>query len=160
MQSRARILCATAIALLTLAAPAARADDKPHAAAAPHNVGKDRLALQGYDPVAYFDGQPAKGKPELTAEREGVVYRFASPENRARFQQSPAKYAPAYGGWCATAMAQGKKVEVDPKSFKVTDGRLFLFYKSIVHDARQDWTKDESAMRRRADGEWKRLTGE
>lgn len=160
MNSRVRPFCVIALVLLAIAAPAVRADDKRPAAVGQYNVGKDKLALQGYDPVAYFDGKPAKGKPELTAEHQGAAFRFASAENRSRFRQSPGKYAPAYGGWCATAMAEGKKVEVDPKNFKVTDGRLYLFYKSILHDARQDWVKDEPAKREKADRAWKQIAGE
>ena len=159
MKTRAHPFFVATLTLLALTASAVSAEGKQDAVAQ-YNVGKDRLALQGYDPVAYFDGKPAKGKPELTTEYEGVVYRFASAENRGRFQQSPAKFAPAYGGWCATAMAEGKKVEVDPKNFKVTDGRLYLFYKSIVHDARQDWVKDEAAKREKADRAWKQIAGE
>src|SRR3954470_18044762 len=87
------------------------------------NRGKDRLALQGYDPVSYFGTpRPSKGSDQITAERDGVVYRFSSSDNRDRFLADPGKYLPQYGGWCATAMAQGKKVEVDPRNYRVTDG--------------------------------------
>ena len=124
------------------------------------NVGKDRLAIAGYDPVSYFSTKAVKGDKGITAEYEGAVYRFASEENRQKFNAEPAKFAPAYGGWCATAMAEGKKVEIDPLSYKITDGRLFLFYKTIFADARKVWLKDEAGMTAKADANWKKLVGE
>jgi hypothetical protein len=123
------------------------------------NLGKDRLALQGYDPVSYFGTpRPSKGRDDVTAEHDGAVYRFASTDNRDRFLAEPAKFLPQYGGWCATAMAEGKKVEVDPRNYRVTNGRLFLFYKSIIQDAQADWRKDEPGLTRKADEAWKRIT--
>ena len=125
-----------------------------------YNLDANNLALQGYDPVAYFDGKPLKGKDDITATQNGIVYHFASDEHRKQFQQSPEKYEPAYGGWCATAMAKGKKVEIDPNSFKVTDGRLFLFYKDFFTEARKAWVKDEADQRAKADAHWKEISGE
>lgn len=123
-----------------------------------YNIGDDHVAIGGTDPVAYFTaGKAEAGRSDLTAEFGGVVYRFATPENRHAFAAAPEKYAPAYGGWCATAMADGKKVEIDPGNFKVTNGRLFLFYKGWLGNAQKDWNKDEPAMTTRADGAWKKI---
>jgi YHS domain-containing protein len=131
------------------------------AASKNYNLDSNGLALQGYDPVSYFDaGRAAKGKPEFTAGVNGATYRFATHANRQKFLADPAKYEPAYGGWCATAMAEGKKVEIDPGNFKVTDGRLFLFYKSLLADARKAWNKDEAGLRAKADANWKRISAE
>jgi hypothetical protein len=125
------------------------------------NLGKDRLALQGYDPVSYFGTErPSKGSDWITAEHDGAVYRFESAQNRERFLAEPQKYLPQYGGWCATAMAEGKKVQVDPRNYRVTDGRLFLFYKSLIHDAQDDWEKNEPRLTRKADDAWGRITSE
>ena len=57
-------------------------------------------------------------------------------------------------------MAKGKKVEIDPTNFKVTDGRLFLFFKAFYANARSDWDKDEPAQTSKADANWKRISGE
>jgi YHS domain-containing protein len=125
---------------------------------------KDGLALQGYDPVAYFNGQPAKGKPGLSTTYKGVTYRFANPQNRETFIKTPARYEPAYGGWCAWAMAEdGSKVSVDPESYKIVNGRLLLFYNGFWADTRKQWNQqaargEESAMLTEADGHWRRLT--
>ena len=70
---------------------------------------------------------------------------------------SPEKYLPAYGGWCATAMARGEKVQIEPSSFKVTNGRLFLFYNGLFGNAIKDWNKDESALTVKADAQWKKI---
>ena len=76
------------------------------------------LALQGYDPVAYFtEGRARPGKPSVATDFEGVTYRFASAANRDRFLEDPDRYRPAYGGWCAWAMVQGGKTSPDPTHF-------------------------------------------
>src|SRR4051812_31539043 len=76
------------------------------------NVG---VGISGYDPVAYFMvSKPVKGNKENAAIYEGVTYYFATADNREAFKRNPAKYEPAYGGWCAYAMGtKGEKVEVD-----------------------------------------------
>ncbi|MCA9711685.1 MAG: hypothetical protein KDK70_37970, partial [Myxococcales bacterium] len=88
-----------------------------------YNLGSDRLGIEGYDPVAYFPeggGVPTPGRPELTHEHQGVVYRFASEDHRARFQADPTRYEPAYGGWCAYALGKnGRLVKVDPQAFLI-----------------------------------------
>lgn len=122
------------------------------------NLGKNSLALDGYDPVAYITEQKAvEGDAELTSSYHGVAYQFASEANRALLAKDPGRSFPAYGGWCATAMANGDKVEINPGNFKVTDGRLFLFYKGLLGDAKKDWVKDEPTQIKKADGEWSRL---
>ncbi len=122
------------------------------------------LAIDGYDPVAYFPeggGKPAKGKASITLEYRGALYRFASVENKARFEANPSKYEPSYGGWCAWAMLEGDKVEVDPTSFIVQDDRLFLFYDGILADTRKKWLKgDHAAQAAKSDANWARLSGE
>jgi YHS domain-containing protein len=140
----------------TLATRAAGAD-----ATANYNLGKNKLALDGYDPVSYFaQGKAAKGKPEISAQHRGVTYWFASDAGRKLFTESPEKYLPAYGGWCATAMAKGEKVEIDPANFKVTNGRLFLFFKAFYANALKEWNKDEPNLTAKADANWKKISGE
>lgn len=134
---------------------------KKAAALQSYNLGADRLAIQGYDPVAYFtQGKPEKGNPQFQAEYRGVRYQFASAEDKALFAANPQKYVPTYGGWCATAMAKGEKVEIDPTNFKVTNGRLFLFFKAFYANALDKWNKDETNLTVKADTNWKKLSGE
>ena len=125
------------------------------------NLPADKLALAGHDPVAYFaQGKAMKGSAEITSLYRGVTYRFASEESRALFATTPEKFLPTYGGWCATAMAKGEKVEIDPTNFKVTDGRLFLFFKAFYANAIKDWSKDEANLTAQADTNWKKISGE
>lgn len=128
-----------------------------------HNLGKRQLALQGYDPVAYFPeggGKPQRGLEAHELEHAGARYRFASAAHLERFRAEPARYEPAHGGWCSYAMGKdGSKVEVDPQSFVVANGRLFLFYKSFFSDTRASWLKD-AQLEPRADDAWQKLSGE
>jgi thiol-disulfide isomerase/thioredoxin len=121
----------------------------------------DSIALQGYDPVAYLDENKAMpGSKDISSSFRALTYRFASAASRDKFNAEPTKYLPAYGGWCATAMAKGDKVEIDPKNFKVTNGRLFLFYKSLFGNALNDWNKDEPGLTAKADTNWKKVAME
>jgi thioredoxin-dependent peroxiredoxin len=135
--------------------------EKPAAALQHYNLGKDKVALNGYDPVAYFTLDKAlKGRKEINARHRDVTYWFASEEDKKLFIESPNKYLPTYGGWCATAMAKGEKVEIDPTNFKVTNGRLFLFFKAFYANAIKDWNKDEPGQTAKADANWKKIAGE
>ncbi len=132
-------------------------------ALADYNVAPDRpVAVGGYDVVAYFAQIKAvRGDAAWSSTYRGVTYQFVSDEDRRLFAAAPEKYLPTYGGWCATAMgAKGTKVEVDPTNFKVKDGRLFLFYKSVFVDASKDWNKHEKEWEPAADRNWKTLTHE
>ena len=72
------------------------------------NLDKAGVAIQGYDPVAFFiDGKPVKGKPELVVRHNGASYYFASREHREQFKADPAKYEPAFGGYCAYGVSRG-----------------------------------------------------
>jgi peptide methionine sulfoxide reductase msrA/msrB len=128
------------------------------------NVGKAKLAIQGFDPVAYFPegGNAAtQGDPSITTDYGGVVYRFVSTAHRETFLANPARYEPAHGGWCSYAMLEGDKVQVDPKSFLVKDGRLFLFYKGFLGDTRAKWLKaDPASEAKTADAMWRKISGE
>ena len=118
-----------------------------------------KVALQGYDPVAYFKQNKAiKGKKEFASEYLGVVYYFSSKENAAAFLQHPATYEPQYGGWCAYAMGDyGKKVEINPETFKITDGKLYLFYNAYFNNTLKSWNKEEKKLKASADINWKKI---
>lgn len=114
------------------------------------------LAIQGYDPVAYFtQNKAAEGNKQLTAVFEGVTYRFSSAANKELFVKDPKKYEPQYGGWCAYAMgATGEKVEIDPETFKILNGKLYLFYHSWTNNTLTKWNKDEPTLKSKADKSW------
>lgn len=117
------------------------------------------LAIQGYDPVAYFTQKKAvKGKTSIATTFEGVTYYFASNENKEIFKKNPSGYEPQYGGWCAYAMgSNGEKVEVDPETFKIVNGKLFLFYNAYFNNTLKSWNKDEVNLNRKADANWKKF---
>lgn len=126
-----------------------------------HNVGSGGLALEGYDPVAYFPaggGAARLGDPAITTERDGLTYRFATEANRQRFLADPAHYLPAYGGWCAWAMVDGERVAVDPESWLIEEGRLLLFYDGLFGDTRRQWLEADGPLRPSADDAWESLT--
>lgn len=141
--------------LLATAAPAVPPLEKSH------NLLGPSVGVAGYDPVAYFaegGGVPKKGLISLSSTFEGVTYRFASKENQARFDKSPARFLPQYGGWCAWAVgALGKRVDIDPEAFEVKNGRLFLFYRDPSIDARALWLKDRDGLFEKAEKTWPSL---
>ena len=112
----------------------------------------------GYDPVAYFTQNKAvKGSKDNATVYEGLTWYFSSAANLATFKKEPAKYEPAYGGWCAYAMgAKGEKVVVDPNTFKITGGRLFLFYNKFFNNTLTGWNKDEAHLEKNADANWQK----
>lgn len=92
-----------------------------------HNLGKDGLALRGYDPVAYFvAGRAERGNASFAATYEGVTYHFASAARRETFLSEPRLYIPSYGGFCAYGVAVGQKFDGDPEVFALVEGRLYL----------------------------------
>jgi YHS domain-containing protein len=127
-------------------------------ARAESNLDGKHLAIGGFDPVAYFPvggGAPKKGSKDVTATYRGATYRFASAAHRDLFLASPSEFAPAYGGWCAYAMANGERVEVDPESFLIEDGSLLLFFDGLFADTRKSWGKEgPDALRAKADAAW------
>lgn len=125
------------------------------------NVDKTGLALAGYDPVAYFPeggGKATKGSAQFVLTQGGVTWRFASEAHRDLFKASPKRFEPAYGGWCAWAMVEGKQVEIDPTSFLIEDGRLLVFYDSLFADTRKKWlAKGGATLRPKADAAWTKI---
>ncbi|MEO0046223.1 MAG: hypothetical protein RL705_1414 [Bacteroidota bacterium] len=120
---------------------------------------ENKVAIQGYDPVAYFTQKKAvKGKTALASTYEGVTYHFSSQANKEAFVKNPSGYEPQYGGWCAFAMGDyGKKVEVDPETFKILDGKLYLFYNAYFNNTLKSWNKDEVNLKKKADANWKKF---
>jgi hypothetical protein len=87
-----------------------------------------RLALKGYDPVAYFtEGRPTLGKADFEYMWDEVRYRFASDQHMSMFRGDPDRYAPQFAGSCTMGMSRGVKVEANPENWLISDGRLFVF---------------------------------
>ena len=125
------------------------------------NLLGESVGAAAYDPVSYFPeggGKPQKGLISVSLEQDGVTYRFASEENKARFQKNPARFVPQYGGWCAWAVAEiNKRVEVDPESYAIKDGKLYLFFKDAKLDTRAMWAPKSADMIQKAEANWPAL---
>ena len=114
-------------------------------------AGEVRIALKGYDPVAYFTDERATiGDPQYQYEWDGAVYRFASVQHLALFKTDPDRYLPQYHNWCAASVAKGEKVYGNPEWWLVVDGRLYLFGRPIGPGL---MSKD-AGMISRADENW------
>jgi len=115
------------------------------------------VAIGGYDPVSYLTGKPIEGKKQHLLIHKGITYYFASAASKSTFSAQPDKYEPAYGGWCAYAMGEsGEKVRVDPETYRVIDGKVYLFYNFWGNNTVKDWSKDESRLKSSADRQWKK----
>jgi YHS domain-containing protein len=122
------------------------------AAEAASSKNEIRIALDGYDPVAYFtDGHPVKGSQEFTFAFDDAVYYFNSAEHRAMFAADPDRYAPQYSGYCAVSVSIGKKVHADPEAWIISDGKLFVFGGK---EGVPMFAQDSVAIVRQADAKW------
>jgi YHS domain-containing protein len=120
--------------LLTVIAGVAFADHEPG-----HKVlvlkNREGVAILGYDAVAYFtDNKPAKGSPKFQSDHDGAKYYFASAEHKQLFDVDPAKYAPAYGGYCGYAASIDRLSPISPEWFQILDGRLVLQHNKKAYD--------------------------
>jgi len=122
------------------------------------NTRKD-IILEGYDAVSYFNGKPIEGKSEFKFIYGGIVYQFSSSANLNKFKANPSRYEPAYGGWCAFAMGEtGEKVKIDPETFKILDGKLYVFYNFWGNNTLEDWNKNEQKLKEAGDRNWKKIS--
>jgi len=116
------------------------------------------VAIDGYDPVAYFtDSKPVAGKKEFEHTYQGATWRFASAEHRDLFAADPEKYAPQYGGYRAYAVAQGKLAGIDPEAWTIVEGKLYLNYSKKI---RAQWEKDIPGFITKGDENWPGLVDE
>jgi YHS domain-containing protein len=122
------------------------------------NLDKSGVMIHGHDPVAYHTvGKPTKGSAQFTAQHDGGVYWFASAENRDLFAKDPAKYAPAFGGFCAMGASYEKKFNGDPNVWKIVDGKLYLNVNATVG---KRWEEDAKGNIVRANAAWPKIKNE
>lgn len=116
------------------------------------NVDRDGVAIEGYDPVAYFTRNEAvRGNSDIAAIHDGATYYFASEQHRLMFLEDPAQYLPEYGGWCAYAMADGSFADIQPDQFVVHEGRLFLNFNGRIN---RRFSRDIDGYVESADRQW------
>jgi YHS domain-containing protein len=123
-----------------------------------YNLKKGFVA-QGYDVVAYFNNTAVKGNKKHITNYEGVKFKFVSKENLEKFAKNPTKYIPQYGGYCAYAIGKsGEKVSINPKTFEIRDGKLYLFYNAWGTNTLKLWGKEGAEkLKTQADINWKKL---
>jgi len=119
--------------------------------------GEDsHLMLRGNDPVAYHTvGKPVTGDPAIKSTHDGLTYRFASEANRKVFLSDPNRYVPAFGGYCASGAHYALKARIGAETFKIVDGRLYLFGSPR---SRRHWELDEAANIKLGEWYWENET--
>ncbi|MEM9648823.1 MAG: YHS domain-containing (seleno)protein [Bacteroidota bacterium] len=160
------ILAAALIAVLGYAQE--NAENFVNGAAPFYNVDKDSLALDGFDPTEYFiNNRAILGSMEHQYEHKGIIYHFVSKKNKSLFKENPEKYLPEFGGYCAYGIGMLSsagggspgKYPVNPKTFKIIDNKLYLFYDDKGYNFLNVWEKDELQNLKRAHQRWKTLYG-
>jgi hypothetical protein len=122
------------------------------------NTGSDRIAIKGYDAVAYFtEGRAVKGQPEYTHRWHDAVWQFASAAHRDAFALEPDRYAPQYGGFCALGIKVGKAWDIDPQAWSIVDGKLYFGYDQ---QGIEDFERHKVANIEAADEVWRSVVGE
>ena len=113
---------------------------------------RNSLAIDGYDPVAYFtELKPVKGSSEFRTDYQGVIFQFVSAAHRDTFAADPEKFVPQYGGYCAYGMARGYKAKINPAAFTIVRDKLYLNYNEAI---RSRWLSDIPGSIQKADANW------
>ena len=116
------------------------------------------VAVGGYDLISYRDSEgPVVGDKNYSADYNGATYWFANQTNLDIFVQDPARYLPAYSGFCAITLALGRITCPEYTNFKIEGDRLFLFEITGFTNGRTLWNSDPAGFRRRADNNFKDL---
>jgi len=118
----------------------------------------NNLAVQGYDPVAYFSvGEPTVGSKNFSTVYMGAEFRFASQENLDKFLATPDAFTPQYGGYCAWAIADGNYAKGNAKNWAIVDDKLYLNYNKSIQ---KKWDKDRTGFITKGDAQWEILQAE
>lgn len=122
-------------------------------------VDDDGLAIGGYDVVAYFSNTAIKGSSNITGKYNNATYRFSTTENRDAFKKNPEQYLPQFGGHCAWGIgAKATKFPVNPETFDIVDGKLYLFYNGPTEEgdfnAKELWNVETTTLKTAAHEKW------
>ncbi|MCE7988684.1 MAG: YHS domain protein [Caldilinea sp. CFX5] len=113
---------------------------KPRWQKGSYPLNAEGVAIQGYDPVAYFtQGKAMRGKPELATNWSGAIWRFANESHRETFLAAPETYAPQSGGYCAFAVSFSANPSAppappgSPRWWTIREGKLYLNQNPFAH---------------------------
>ncbi len=125
---------------------------------------KDKLAILGYDPVAYFNftdekgalrkGSPTPGNDNFTFKYQDALWKFSNQTNLDKFKTNPQKYAPQYGGYCAFGVAKDDLVKIEPEQYTIINDKLYLNFDRKVNEI---WLKDKEKFIKEADAKFSNL---
>ncbi|MBW1295306.1 YHS domain-containing (seleno)protein [Aquimarina litoralis] len=123
-----------------------------------YNLKKGFVA-EGYDVTEYFNNKAVKGESKYATTHDNVKYKFASQGNLDKFKKNPEKFVPQYGGYCAYAIgAKAEKVDIDPETYEIRDGKLYLFYNSWGINTLTKWNDEGAeALKNKADVNWQKI---
>jgi YHS domain-containing protein len=113
---------------------------------------KSNVAIQGYDPVAYFEiNKSTEGNKEIKSKYNGAIYYFSSESNKALFLKNPSQYEPQFGGFCAYGMSEGYEAPIQPDAFTIVENKLYLNYNLKV---KETWLKERDVRIEKAIVNW------
>jgi len=116
---------------------------------------KNGVAINGYDPVAFFaENMAVQGTDQYKHEWNGTTWQFKNAANRDTFKSNPEKYAPQFGGYCAYGMSENHKTPTEPQAFTIVDDKLYLNYNM---DVLKMWRKDTKGRIAKAETNWTSL---
>ena len=101
--------------------------------------------------------EPTPGDSGISTRFDGALYLFASQEHWTAFLADPSRYVPQFGGFCAVGTSFGEKVDADPKTGTVINGKLYVNYNA---NTAQLFEKDEAGIIRRAEEQWPTVKGD
>lgn len=121
-----------------------------------NNLTKKGVIAEGYDVTEYFNNSAVKGNSQYQSTYNGAIYYFVNTKNKAQFDANPAAFEPQYGGFCAYAVGEkNSKVSINPKSYLIEDGKLYLFYDNFLIDTKQKWIENNpTKLKQKADSHW------
>jgi len=112
------------------------------------------ITIQGYDVVSYQEKRAEKGRKEFSVDYGGVSWYFATGDHRDQFRQSPERFLPEYGGFCAYSVGRGYPATADPRAFALEDRKLYLFFDKAVQTV---WEQDQHHLVTAANRYWPQL---
>lgn len=119
------------------------------------DMDAENIAIGGFDAVSFFSGsRPRKGRAEFSHDWNGSKWYFSSAANQELFRQSPEKYAPQFGGYCAWAVSQGYAADGDPNVWKIVNGKLYLNYNRRI---KEKWEAEQRILILKAEKNWEEL---